>query len=93
MDRLCKSCDYSWDGMAQRYLGLAATYHAENDLNVAMPELRPMIMGLGRQVHFPRLDSMIYDSPATFQQPSRIADFQQDIKDIHLILERHRESQ
>jgi hypothetical protein len=88
MDRLCANADSSWDGMAQRYLALAATYHAENDLRAAMPALHPLIMDLGRQVHFPRWDSVIYDSPATLQQTSRIAEFQKDIDMIRAELHR-----
>jgi hypothetical protein len=88
MDRLCKNGDRSWDGMAQRYLALAATYHAENDLGMAMPELRPRIIDLGRQVHFPRWDSVIYDSPAAFEQASRLAEFQNDIDMIRAELHR-----
>ena len=88
LDRLCKNGDSSWDGMAQRYLALAATYHAENDLGKAVPELRPLITDLGRQVHFPRWDSVTYDSPATFQQPSRMAEFQKDVDMIRALLQR-----
>jgi hypothetical protein len=88
MDRLCKEGDSSWDAMAQRYLALAAAYHAENDLHAAMPDLRPLIMDLGRQVHFPHWDSVIYDSPATFQQASRVAEFNKDSDRIRARLNR-----
>jgi hypothetical protein len=91
MDGLCKNGDRSWDGMAQRYLALAATYHTDNDLGTAMPELRPLITDIGRQVHFPRSDSVVYDSPDALQEVLRIAEFKKDIEMIRARL--HRDGQ
>ena len=76
--------DTGWDGAAQLYLALAALYHAEGDIDLARRDeaLKPALQVLVRQLEFPRLPTIKYDSPRERDFPARLARFHEALRSI-----------
>lgn len=71
------SADATWDGAAQRYLGIAAVYNGLSDLDApfkARPGLKDAILGLRRHLEdaFPEGRDKLYNSPSRFD-PATVA--------------------
>jgi hypothetical protein len=57
--------DADWDGLASRYLGCAAMYHASGGAG-AHPDWTKPLNELRDDLRFPRIGSARFDSPANF---------------------------
>ncbi len=70
--------DYDWDFLAQRYLGLAMTYHAAGGETPLTAGWRPPLTELRRVLSFPTPGVGRYDSPRTdFRPDAAVAPLQQ----------------